>query len=115
MSERIEKINDLIRDHISEILLREISLKKGVFVSVIKVSTTKDLEHAKLMISVFPQEERQYVKATLRKEMFRIQGALNRKMSIRIVPRIEFQIDTTQENVDKIESLFKQIKEEEQE
>ena len=112
MSERILKINDFIRDNVSEILNKEISFKKGLFVSIIKVSTTKDLEETKILVSVFPEKERRYAMVTLKKEIYRIQGALNRKMQIRRLPRIEFLLDTTQENVDKLESVFKQIEKE---
>lgn len=112
MSERIIKINDLIRDNISEILNKELSFKKGVFVSIIKVTTTKDLESSKILISIFPESERAYAMGTLKNEIYRIQGALNRKMQIRRLPRLEFIMDTTQEKVDKLESVFKQIEEE---
>lgn len=112
MSERIPKINDFIRDNISEILNKELPFKKGVFVSVIKVSTTKDLEETKVLVSIFPESERAYVMATLKKEIYRIQGALNKRLQIRRMPRIEFILDKTQENVDKLETVFKQIAEE---
>ncbi len=112
MSERVAKLNDFIRDNISEIFSRELSFKKGVFVSVIKVSTTKDLESTKILISVFPEKERSYIMNTLKKEIYRIQGALNKKMQIRRLPRIEFTLDKTQENVDRLEAVFKQIAEE---
>jgi ribosome-binding factor A len=112
MSDRITKLNDLIRDRISEIFSRELSLKKGVFISVIKVTTTKDLESTKILVSIFPEKERSYAMNTLKKEIYRIQGALNSKMQIRRLPRIEFLLDRTQEEVDKLEAVFKQIKEE---
>ncbi len=112
MSERIEKINDFIRDKVSEIIQRELSLKKSVFVSIIKVTTTIDLESAKIMVSVFPEKERDYAMKTLQKEIYRIQGALNKTLQIRCIPKIEFTLDKTQEKVEKLESVFKQIKEE---
>ncbi len=112
MSERVAKLNDFIRDNISEIFFKELSLKKGVFVSVIKVTTTKDLESTKILVSVFPEKERLYAMNTLKKEIYNIQGALNKRLQIRRMPRIEFILDKTQEKVDKLETVFKQIKEE---
>jgi ribosome-binding factor A len=112
MSNRIEKINDLIRDNLSKILNKDLSLKSGVFVSIIKVDTSKDLRYCHVFISTYPEAERDYVRKTLRKETYRIQGALNKTLTMKILPRIDFRTDTVQEEVGKLEELFEQIEKE---
>lgn len=112
MSNRIEKINDLIRDNASLIINKELSLKSGVFVSFAKVDTSRDLRYAHIFISVYPTSERDYVMKTLKKELYKIQGSLNKALSMKILPRISFEIDTVQENLGKLEDLFEQIKKE---
>ena len=54
MSERIQKINKLIKRHLGEIFLKELSLKPGLFLTVSKVDTTPDLRYTQVFISVFP-------------------------------------------------------------
>lgn len=106
MSERIAKINELIKRHISEILTRNLSLKPGIFLTVSKVDTTPDLRYTRIFISVFPHKESDYAIKTLSKEMYSIQGALNKKLSMRPLPRLEFHLDSTEEEADKIEKIL---------
>ena len=109
MSHRIEKINDLVRDNVAEILAKHLSFKKGVFVSVSRVDTSKDLRYARVFVSIFPEDQESYAMATLKKELYQIQGELNKKIQSKILPRIEFISDKTQQGVDQIEEIFQQI------
>ena len=109
MSERILKVNALIKRHISEILTREVSLKPEALVTVSKVDTSPDLRYTRIFISIFPEKESDYVLKTLAKEMFPIQGALNKRLSMKPLPKIEFKNDPTESKADEIEKLLKQI------
>ena len=109
MSARITKINELVKQHVNNILLKELSLKNGVFVTIAKVDTTPDLRHTRVFISIFPEKEIEYVEKTLAKEMYRIQGSLNKKLFMKPLPKIEFRTDMTESRADKIERLLKQI------
>ncbi len=109
MSNRLPKINKLIRENISEILNREIDWKPGVFVTVAKVDTTSDLRYTRVFISIFPEKETGYALKTLEKEMYRIQGQFNRKLFMKPLPKIEFRPDTTEARADEVEKLLKEI------
>ncbi len=109
MSNRIDKVNELIKKNISEIMLKDLSLKSGVFVTVAKVDTTADLRYTRVFVSIFPEKEINYVMKSLEKELYRIQGTLNKKLSMRPLPRIEFKIDLTESKADEIEKLLKEI------
>ena len=106
MSERIQKINKLIKKHLGEILVRELSLKPSVFLTVAKVDTTPDLRYTQVFISVFPFKESNYVLKALSNEMYSIQGALNKKLQMRPLPRLEFKLDSTEEEADVIEKIL---------
>ena len=112
MSQRIDKINDLLRDNLSRIISRDLSLKAGVLVSITKVDTSKDLRYARVFISVFPEDQRDYAQKTLHKEVYRIQGLLNSTLTLKFLPRIEFIVDMTQQQVSKFEDLFDKIRKE---
>jgi ribosome-binding factor A len=112
MSFRIDQINELIKRNIGEIISREVSLKPGVFITITKVDTTRDLGYSHISISIFPEKETQYVFETLKSEIYNIQGALNRKLHLNKLPRIEFRIDSTESKADKIEKIFKKLKNE---
>ncbi len=109
MSERVLKINKLIKQHLGEILARELSIKPGLFLSISKVDTTSDLRYTRVSISVFPYKEADYAMKTLAKEVYVIQGVLNKKLKMRPLPRLEFLLDSTEEEADKIEKILTQI------
>ena len=110
MSERIQKINKLIKKHLGEILARELSLKPGLFLTISKVDTSRDLRYTHVSISVFPFKESDYALRTLSKELYSIQGALNKKLQMRPLPRLEFKLDSTEEEADKIEKILIDLK-----
>jgi ribosome-binding factor A len=112
MSFRIDQINELIKRNIGEIISREISLKPDVFITITKVDTSRDLGYSHIFISIFPEKETGYVVKTLKKEIYQIQGALNRKMHLKKLPHIEFRTDLTESKADEIEKIFKQLEDE---
>ncbi len=112
MSKRIRKVNDFIKEHVSSIIKKDLSLKKGVFVSITKVDTSKDLNYTKIFVSIFPSEETDYALKTLQKEIYRIQKKFNQKFSARTFPRLRFVVDRTGEKVTELEELFQKIKKE---
>ena len=109
MPNRLDKVNELIKQTIAEIIERELSLKAGVFVTVAKVDTTPDLRYTRVFVSIFPEKEISYVTKSLANEMYHLQGSLNKKLSMRPLPRIEFKLDMTESKADKIEKLLKEI------
>ena len=89
-------------------ITRDLSLKDGVFITIAKVDTTSDLRYTRVFISVFPEKEIGYATKTLEKEVYRLQGKLNKKLHMRPLPKIEFRIDMTESKADEIEKLLKQ-------
>lgn len=109
MSNRLPKINKLIKEHISEIISRELDLKPGVFITVSKVDTTPDLRYTRVFLSIFPEKEIGYAIKTCEKELYKIQGKLNKKLSLKPLPKIEFKVDVTEAQADEIEKLLKNL------
>ena len=112
MNPRIEKINSLIQQHAADIIARELSLKKGIFISIVKVDTSKDLRYTRIFLSVYPVREKDYAMKTLKKEIYKIQGELNKRMKTKILPRINFVLDEKQEKISEIDEVFDQIRRE---
>ena len=110
MSHRISKINELIKQQISEIISRELNLKPGVFLTIAKVDTSRDLRYTRIFVSIFPEKEINYALETLKKETYFIQGKLNKKLFLKIIPKIEFSVDTTELKADNIEKILNDIK-----
>jgi ribosome-binding factor A len=109
MNQRIQKINALIQQALSEILMRELSLKSGVFLTIGKVDTSPDLRYTRIFVSVFPFKEANYAMKTIEHEKFRLQGALNKKLQMKPLPRLQFTLDETEEHADIIEKILLEI------
>ncbi len=112
MSQRIHKINDLIRDHLANIISKNVSLPRDVFVSITKVDTSKDLRYSRVLVSVFPEDKRESAMKILEKNVFQVQGQLNKLLSCKPLPRIEFISDDTEQKADELEEIFEQIRKE---
>lgn len=90
MSWRLEKINELLSREISQILLKEMDFDNDVFLTVQEVQASKDLNHAKIKISVFPKEKSKEVLSLIEKNIWRLQHILNKRLPMKPVPKIKF-------------------------
>jgi ribosome-binding factor A len=108
MKNRIERINQLIRQKIAEILLGDIFVK-GCLITVQSVDTTRDLKYAKIKISVMPFSESRKIMKILEKQAPSIQVKLNSVVKIKFVPRIKFYLDASEEKAGRIEEILKNI------
>lgn len=106
MSERITKVNDLLRDLVAKALVTELALKPGVILTVSKVTTTKDLRYANILISVFPEIEENYAKAALKNERSFIEKTVHGNLYMKPMPRLRFIIDTTERGADEVEKII---------
>ena len=68
-SNRLEKINELIRVEIGKIIHGEIDLEMGTLVTIVRVATSPTLEHATIWISVFPKSGEKEVLAKINKKI----------------------------------------------
>jgi ribosome-binding factor A len=109
MPTRVNRVNELIRTTVAEIIAREVELPLGNFVTVAKVDTTRDLRYARVFVSVFPEKNFGRALELLRKSLYLIQGALNKKLHMKPLPRLEFIADKTEAEADKIENILKEI------
>lgn len=111
MSERIRKLNDLLRDEVGQILLQEMRQPDGVFVTVLGAMVSPTLEHATIYISILPEDKTKEVLKKLKSGVFDIQQILNKRLVMRPVPKIRFEIDTTEKRASRIEEILQKDRE----
>jgi len=105
---RIKRVNQLIKEKIANIILRELSFK-DFLVTIQNVETSKDLRSARIKISVVPIEKSEQGLKILEKNIFNLQKELNKSIEIKFVPKIKFEIDKGEENADRIEKILSKI------
>lgn len=109
MAHRIEKVENLIKEEISNIFLFKINDPALGFVTVTSVKVSPDLKNAKIYISVYDKEKREEALAKIEGIKKYIRAELGSRIRIKFTPELKFFIDDTLDYVEKIEGLLKQI------
>ena len=112
MPNRIQRVNSLIKNELSQILLKEIDFPKNVLITITKVETSVDLKQAKVYISVIPKEQAVRVSGILKRIIYNLQQELNKRLKMRSIPRIKFQNEEEVKKTVRIEELLEEIKNE---
>ena len=109
-STRQLKVAREIQRDLSEIIRsRGMAAFGGAMVTVSEVRISPDLSIAKVFVSIFPSDRAPQVMKMLEDEKRTIRGELGRKVAsqLRIVPEIDFLLDTTLDYAEHIEELLK--------
>lgn len=109
MSRRVIQVQDLIQKELGKILARDVEFEPGIFPNILRVDVSPDLKNATVYMGVVPPTARKDVIKTINKQIGDIQGTLNKLLYMKFVPRLTFKIDTTIDNVDKVNQLLKKI------
>lgn len=106
---RSKRVADLIKEEIAELIMRRLKDPRLGFVTVVDVSVTEDFRLARVYVSFLKEEERAPGMEILRSARGLFRSELARRLRMKIIPEIEFRLDTTMEYGSKIDKLLKQI------
>ena len=101
----MDRVDELIKQQVSEILLREINFQ-DMLVTVTGAKTSADLRNAKILISVIPDSQKELALEIINKNIYHLQQELNGKIEIKYVPKIRFEIDKLEEKAQGLEKIF---------
>ncbi len=104
---RVTRLQSLIQELLGKILPEYLSDAKAL-VTVSQVEISGDLRHAKVWLSVLGGNDDAVFK-TLEKNMYQIQGDLNRELPMKMIPRLQFQLDTSPRYAEHISELINRI------
>jgi ribosome-binding factor A len=94
MTQRTDRIDELLRQEISKALEREVTDPRIGFVTVTDVETAPDLSRAKVWVSIIGSDEEQKTTLNaLRSAMPFIRHSLNTKIRIRRIPELDVRLD----------------------
>ncbi len=110
---RIEKLNSLIQRLVGTSLPEFLDGQNGL-VTVSRVETSGDSRWAKVWVSIVGGDDDKIL-AAIQKNIYDIQGELNRQMGMKMTPRLQFFLDTSPRYVQHIDELINKIREEEEE
>lgn len=96
MTQRTDRIDELIRQEIGAIVARDVADPRIGFVTITDVETAPDLSHAKVWVSfIGSDEERKVAMGALRRAMPFIRHELGQRLRIRRIPELHLQADET--------------------
>jgi ribosome-binding factor A len=110
MSNRLPRVNQLIKQELSQIILKEIEFPKDILVTVTRVETTPNLIESKIYVSVMPENKSENILQILNKQIYDIQQRLNKRLKMRPVPRIYFRKEKETAEAGKVEEILAKIK-----
>jgi ribosome-binding factor A len=111
MSHRIEKVENLIKEEISLIFLRKLQDPDFGLLTITNVKVSPDLHIAKVYVSVFEKDKREFVLEKINSVAGYIRSELASRVRIKFIPELRFYIDDTLDYVEKIEGLIRKIHE----
>jgi ribosome-binding factor A len=113
MTRRTERINDLLREEISDLLRRAVKDPRiGGLVTITEVDVSPDLRRAKVFVSVLgTDEEKVSTFRALAAAAHFIQRELRKRLTIRRTPEITFLPDDSLERGARILALLQQARE----
>jgi ribosome-binding factor A len=111
MAHRIERVNSLIRQELSELLQRQVKDPRlGNFISVTAVTTSTDMKYAKVFVSrMGSPEEKQEMLSVLASAAGFFRRELTKRLRMRRVPELSFQWDDSIERGDRLSRLIDQV------
>lgn len=110
---KIERLNHVIQEEISKILMMEVKDEDIKFVTITGVDTTNDLSFAKIYYTVLNKDKLKESQEALEKASSFIRTKLANSIEIRHTPELKFIYDTSIAYGEHIDELIEKIKEEE--
>ena len=107
---RLEKLNILIKEELALILEREIEFPEEItMVTITRVVTSSNLYYGTAFISVLGEKVNGALEI-ISQNIYHIQQQLNKKLRIRPVPKIHFEMDGEEIKREEVESSLAGLK-----
>lgn len=108
MNRRLERAAELIKRELGAVIAKILDLG-GAFITLTRVIPSDDLQYADVYFTVIPDRQVDEAEKNLRKNIFFIQQALNKRLRMRPVPKIIFHKDEAEFEAAKLDELLKRI------
>jgi ribosome-binding factor A len=116
MTKRIDRLNSLLKQVISEVIMRDVrNPKVGTLITVTSVDISKDLHNANVYISVIGnQADKKQTLEALQSASGYISVQASKKIILRYFPTLTFRLDSSVEEQLRIDALLGKIHDEQQ-
>lgn len=113
-NKRVNRISEQVKKEVGDILNTKLKDPRIGFVTVTDVEVTNDLQQATIFISILgDEEEKESTLVGLTKASGFIRSEIGKRIQLRKTPEINFSYDESLEYGNKIESILRELKENE--
>ena len=110
MTQRTDRVDELLREEISALLAKEVADPRIGFATVTDVETSPDLRHARVWVSVIGQEaDRRATVRALEHAMPFVRRELGRRLRIRRIPEFSVRLDESIERGSRVLHLIDEL------
>ena len=110
MSRRSDRVGDLIRAELSDLLLREVKDPRVKLASITAVDVTSDLRRAVVKVSVLGEEEQRLETVeALRHARGFLRTELAHRLRLRVTPELNFELDRGAEHSQRISDILESL------
>ena len=110
MTQRTDRIDELLRQEITDILAREVDDPRIGFATITDVETTPDLRHAKVLVSVIgPAEDRRTTLVAMGRKMPFVRHELGKRLRLKRIPEFHLELDDSLERGTRILHLLDEL------
>ncbi|KYZ77250.1 ribosome-binding factor A [Anaerosporomusa subterranea] len=111
---RIEKVQEFIKQEISQIILTDLKDPRVGFVTVTRVEVTGDLQHAKIFISLMGSpEQKESTLQGLQRALGFMRTEIGKRLRLRMIPDLALAVDESLDHSVRIQKLLDEIKQDE--
>ena len=112
MSQRTDRVDELLRQEIGALLTKELADPRIGFVTITDVETAPDLRHAKVWVSVIggKADQKETLRA-LQHSMGFVRHELGRTLRIKRIPALHVHLDDTAERGTRVLHLLQELEE----
>src|SRR3954469_7775645 len=110
MSQRTDRVDELLRQEIGALLAKEVADPRIGFVTITDVETAPDLRHAKVWVSVIgAKADRDETLRALGQAMPFIRHELGRRLRIKRIPELHVRLDDSAERGTRVLHLLSEL------
>ena len=110
MGQRMERVDELLRQEIGSIISRDLADPRLGFATVTAVETSPDLRHARVWVSVIGQpDERTETIAVLGRATAFIRRELGSRLRLKRIPELHVRLDDTAERGTRVLHLLNEL------
>ena len=110
MSLRLERVRELLKRELGEIIRREIPLSEAGLITVNEVGVAADLKSAVVFVGVIgTADQRKKAALLLEKEAKRLQGLVARSVMLKYTPHLKFEVDEAIERGNRVLAIIDEL------